>query len=519
MPVANQNRRKTPWLWIVALIGLALVALAGVFIFHYHASIFDQGFSTADALNLAQPPTRDKRPILSAPGQFMTLDPTGRFLINSITGKPVFITGDAASSLIVQLDNSDAELYLSDRASRGFNYVWSLAADNYYQANAPKNYYGDSPFDGPDFTHEDPRYWAHVDYILQRAAVHGITIALSPAFVGVQLPGGYLASYQNTPESVLYAYGEFLGRRYRNLPNIIWAIGGDADPEMGILPQLTALASGIRSEDKVHLMVAEGKGQHSALETFGAVPWLDLNWLYFHETNIPGGAAANYFRSPWLPAFLGEAGYENTTSLSGLQVREQGYWGILSGAYLGNGGFGNSPLWYFRAGPGALPNDPTWQSQLGSAGSICQMYLGRLFRSREHWKLVPDAGHSVLIGGYDSRSLLSSIGESIRSLVRGKPYRLGSASSVAARTSDGQTIIAYVPNGAAATITIAMSAVVDPTSQAKSWWFNPRDGSSRLIGDFATHGTRQFTPPDRDDWVLVIDSLSANLPAPGSTNL
>jgi hypothetical protein len=90
---------------------------------------------------------------------------------------------------------------------------------------------------------------------------------------------------------------------------------------------------------------------------------------------------------------------------------------------------------------------------------------------------------------------------------------------VAARTSDGQTIIAYIPNGNAATVTVDMSKITDPASQAKCWWFNPRAGSSTLIGNYAASGSRQFTPPDANDWVLTVDSAAANLPAPGSADL
>jgi hypothetical protein len=91
--------------------------------------------------------------------------------------------------------------------------------------------------------------------------------------------------------------------------------------------------------------------------------------------------------------------------------------------------------------------------------------------------------------------------------------------SVAARTADGQTIIAYVPSGSAASIAIDMSKITDSESKARCWWFNPRDASTRLIGSFPTTGTRKFTPPDENDWVLVIDSLAANLAAPGSADL
>ena len=299
------------------------------------------------------------RPIVSAAGQFMTLDPTGRFLINSTTNKPVFITGDSAWSLITQLDNSDAEVYLSDRASRGFNYIWCAAADNHYQSNAPKNYYGEVPFDGADFTNEDPKYWAHVDYVIRKAASYGITVALDPGFVGLSSPGGYVASYLRSSDSVMIAFGVFLGDRYREFPNVIWAIGGDVDPQTGVVPKLTALADGIRSRDRIHLIVAEGHPQSVAADTFAGTTWMDLNWLYSHTTNAPGGATSNYSRSPWLPPFEGEGWYENATSMTQLQLREEAYWVVLSGAYLGNGGFGNSPLWYFNGGPATRAGEPT----------------------------------------------------------------------------------------------------------------------------------------------------------------
>ncbi len=511
-------RGSLPW---VSLATLSLLAVGACLVLFHHriAATHDVGFEVIIPARVNSP--GNSRPIVSAAGQFMTLDPTGRFVMNSITKKPVFITGDAAWSLITQLDNSDVEVYLSDRAARGFNYIWCGAVDNYYQSGAPKNYYGSSPFVGPDFTNENADYWKHVDYVIERAAYYGITVGLSPAFVGLSSPGGYLASYQKSSDSVLVGYGEFLGDRYKTFTNIIWILGGDVDPKAGVLPKLTALANGIRSKDKSHLMVAEGEPQHAALDTFGTAIPLDLNWLYFHTTNIPGGASSNYTRLPWLPPFLGEAWYENehVPSLTELGLREQGYWAVLSGAYLGNGGFGNSPIWYFSGGPDAHANDLAWKSQLGSGGSIAQMYLGRLFRSREHWKLVPDLNHTVMVAGYDSRSLFSSTWESFRSLVHQTPYRLGDASSVAARTSDAQTMIAYIPTGNTTTITIAMNSIADAGSQAKCWWFNPRDGSSTLIGIVATRGTRKFTPPDSNDWVLVIDSERANLAAPGSVDL
>lgn len=519
MLVARGRSRGTG-IW--ALLAMATVIASLIFVVLLRNAIRARSSSEPEALlaarRNARPRQRSTSPV-DAPGQFMTLDPTGTFLINSITKKPVFITGDSAWSLITQVDDGDVRVYLSDRGARGFNYIWCGAADNYYQSHAPKNFFGDAPFDGADFTNENPKYWEHVDRVIQQAAAYGITVALDPGFVGLTSPGGYLSSYLQSSDDVVTAYGAFLGGRFKSAPNLVWVIGGDVDPATGVVPKLTDLANGIRSKDTVHLIVAEGQPQAAAMDTFAGLTWMDLNWLYFHTQNVLHEVPANYTRLPFLPPFLGEGWYENEHGISELELREQGYWAVLGGAYLGNAGFGNNPIWYFNGGPDAKPGEPSWKGQLDSPGSRGQSVLGKLFRSREHWKLVPDLDHTVMTEGFDSRGFLSFTREALRSLAYKIPYRLGSASSVAARTSDGQTILCYVPNGSAATITINMTKITDPESSAKGWWFNPRDGSATLIGTFSSSGARRFTPPDSHDWVLVLDSESAGLPPPGSADL
>lgn len=428
-----------------------------------------------------------------APGQLMTLDPTDKFLINSITMQPVFITGDDAFSLQSQLSDDDIQFYLNDRASRGFNAIWVGLVDNTYSNNPPHDYYGNVPFNGADFTNENSAYWARVDQTLTWAAAQGITVLANPAFVGYGCSGGYCQSYRKASTSVISAYGKFLGNRYKNYSNVIWLIGGDADPkDKNVQSKLAALASGIRSVDTAHLITTESYPGYSSEGVWGGAPWLDLDALYEHLTNIPPRANADYQDATY-PVLMLEDWYEGEHSMTELGVREEGYWAVLSGSKLGRL-FGNYAIWNFTWFGDT--RDP-WQGQLGSAGSQGQAWLGQLFRSREHWKLVPDISHQVMIAGYGS----------------------GSTLSVAARTSDGQTIIAYVPNGNATTIAIDMTKITDPNSRAKCWWFNPRDGSTALIGVVAARGARKFTPPDSNDWELVIDSEGANLPAPGSMGL
>ncbi|MGB9067328.1 MAG: immunoglobulin domain-containing protein, partial [Candidatus Acidiferrales bacterium] len=67
--------------------------------------------------------------------QLLTLSANGRYLINSFTGKPVFVVVDDAFDLAVMLNSAQVATYLNDRSSRGFNAIWVTAADNGYQPN------------------------------------------------------------------------------------------------------------------------------------------------------------------------------------------------------------------------------------------------------------------------------------------------------------------------------------------------------------------------------------------------
>lgn len=425
----------------------------------------------------------------NARNQLMTLEPCGNFLINSITGNPVFITGEDAWSMEVQLSDSDSEYYLSDRASRGFNSIWMGLVDNTYSNHPPYDYYGNKPFDGADFTHEDATYWARIDRMISLAGSFGITVFADPAFVGYGCEQGYCQSYRNSSQAVMRAYGLFLGNRYKGYSNIVWVIGGDADPgDSNVESKLATLAASIQSADPNHLITTENYRGYSSDDIWSKSSWLGLDALYLQPSDIPWKANADYTLNLH-PVFMLEDWYEGDHSMTELGVRQEGYWAVLSGATLGRF-FGNYAIWDFDWTP--ITSDP-WKKQLRSAGSVGQSWLGKLFRSREFWKLIPDINHQVLTAGYGS----------------------GSTLSVAGSTSDGQTVIAYVSNGNLTTVTIDMSAITDPNLQAKCWWFNPRNGATRVIGTLSTSGTHNFTAPDSNDWVLVIDSQAAELPAPG----
>jgi hypothetical protein len=443
----------------------------------------------------------------TGPGQFMALTPDKTHLINTFTNKPVFITGEAAWSLIAQPSDADAETYLADRAARGFNAIIVNLIEHQYADHAPADFSGDAPFIGATFSTPNEAYFAHADHVISRAAAHGISVFLFPAYLGYGSRQcnihneGWGTDMERASETVMRAWGVYVGNRYKSFPNIIYVIGCDADPRTcspSLMGNLNAVATGIKSVDSVHLMTADNAGQQSSLDVWSGYLWLDISDMY-GASNV-AKLNLEYTRSDFLPFFQGEDTYEGEGSATPLSLRHRQYWSVLSGAYLGSF-FGNNPIWCFNetnpASAVPCPSSPTWQSQLGSVGAIGQSWFGKLFRSREHWLLAPDINHTVVTAGYGSGATLTTT----------------------ARTRNGQTIIAYVPNGSAATLKVNMRKISSASSLAKCWWFNPSNGYAKLIGSFPNSGTRDFTPPDSNNWVLVIDDARANLAAPGTADL
>lgn len=439
--------------------------------------------------------------------QLMVLSADKTHLVNTITNKPVFMNGEAAWSAIVQLNNADAARYLSDRSKRGFNIVLVNLLEHVWANNCSScshgcaDIKGDCPFSGAAFSTPNEAYFAQADSFLRTASQYGITVLLDLFDLQPEPGDGWDAEIQAASDATMRNWGTYVGNRYREFDNVIYTMGTDEDPRRTnppLAPKLNEMATALHAADPNHLITSKNGGGESSLDVWSGHPWLGISEMYGAK-NV-AKLNKEYTRPDFIPFFMDEDTYENEHSSTSLLLRTRQYWSSLSGAYLGSF-FGNSPTWCFNetTRPAGIPcrNDLTWQRQLGSKGSVGQTWYGKLMRSREHWKMVPDIKHSVVTAGYGS----------------------GATLTVTARTRDGQTIISYIPNGNATTLTVDMSKITSRTNLANCWWFNPSDGSTTLIGTFANSGTRNFAPPDAKDWVLVIDDKDANLPPPGSADL
>lgn len=417
----------------------------------------------------------------------LNLAPGKRFLEDK-TGRPFFMHGDTAWSLIAELTRDEADLYLSDRRARGFNAILVNLIEHRFATNAPANAYSDRPFlvDG-DYSTPNEAYFKHADWVLRRACELGFLVLLTPSYAGNG--GGPEGWYQEMVESgtqKLHGYGRFVGQRYASFENIVWVHGGDYNPPDKDL--VRAIVDGIREVDANALHTAHGSPGSAALEHWRGEPWLSLNNVYTYEP--VHASSLQQHLSETIPFFLLESAYENEHDAGEHRIRVQAYQAILSGAagHL----FGNNPIWHF-SGPGIYPVETTWQEALGSRGARSMTVFHDLISSVKWWLLEPDSEARFVTaggGGYKTRS-------------------------VAAHAKDGSFALAYLPTGRG--ITLDLANLSGPWIAAR--WVDPSNGQFVAVegSPFRVGTTHYFVPNSRNhaglaDWVLELTSKTDSSP-------
>jgi hypothetical protein len=402
---------------------------------------------------------------------------------------PFLLQGDAAWSLMVTLGKSDASAYLRNRREKGFNAILVSLIEHKFCKNPPRNAEGEAPFmTAGDFSTPNERYFAHADWTIQEAGKNGIQVLLAPIYLGYKgTDEGWIEQLMALSPERCLEYGRYLGRRYGDFDNIVWVMGGDRNPETA-LERMDLIALGIKEHDPRHLFTAHCAPENDAVERYGGGGWLNFNTVYTYQLIHPRLYGA-YRRNPAEPFILIESSYEGEHNSTEAQIRRQAYWTILCGGF--GHVFGNNPIWHFD-GPTLFPVEGTWREAMDLPGSVSMKHWGDLFRSRKWQELVPDQKHEVVTKG---------LGEFM-----GLDYL------AAARTTDGGTVVAYMPTSRA--ITVDMTKISG--SQARAWWFDPRSGEASEAGAFATRGLHEFSPPGAGDWLLVLDDASQRLPKPAA---
>jgi Protein of unknown function (DUF4038)/Putative collagen-binding domain of a collagenase len=402
--------------------------------------------------------------------------------------RPFFWLGDAAWSLIAQLNRKDVDYYLDNRKEKGFSVILVSLIEHKFSTNAPSNYYGELPFIGRLFSAPNEKYFENADYVIETAGRRNIIVLLAPLYLGYDCKDeGWCAEVQAASENDLYAWGKYVGARYKKFGNIIWIIGGDTDPSP-VRDKVLAMVRGIRENDSVHLFSAHNHPETMAVTPWEGESWLTVNNVYSYDSVLYRQLKTAYDIKPEMPFYLCESVYENEHNSTPQELRMQAYEAVLSGA-MGHI-FGNCPIWHFGSFK-SWCNLTDWKTELDNNGSVDMDHFQKLFRSRSWYSLIPDFDHSAITSGYGNWG--------------SKDY------VTAGRTKDGNTIIAYLPSSRE--ITADLSKVAGKKSRC--WWYNPSSGQATLIGLFSTSGSQRFTPVSKGDWVLVIDSDEVHLPVPG----
>jgi hypothetical protein len=455
--------------------------------------------------------------VLSGAGGSGTCAPwqNGRLLVSADgrglrhqNGTGFFYLADTAYDLLHYLTREEAELYLENRRQKGFSVVMTLALGPLLDYIETPNAYGHRPLLNqnpatPDVKPgADDDYWDYVDWFVDRAAEKGLYVGMLATWGKyVAISGAVIFNAGNA-----FTYGEFLGQRYRDKPNIIWILGGDIDGDKdGTAAVWRAMAGGILSRDTNHLMTFHASFLHSSAEWFHNDPWLAFNLYqsghFFRDAPYSFLlATSDYNRTPPKPTLDGEPRYEDHPVMAnpangyfdGYDARQAAYWALFAGAC--GHTYGHQTVLQFLAPPRTGWGDPLpglyWQDALNRPGATQMKHLRDLLVSRPLLGRVPD-----------------------QSLIQGDPGPYD-ATHLRATRGDGFAMI-YNPVGRVFSVNHGQIS----GSQVKAWWFDPRNGGASFIGQFANSGTQTFTPPGTpqrgNDWVLVLDDSARNYPPPG----
>ena len=436
-----------------------------------------------------------------------------RFLVYA-DGRPFFWLGDTAWELFHRLNREEADRYLENRARKGFTVIQAVAIAE-LDGHIVPNAYGHLPLvdldpgrpavkEGPDND-----YWDHVDYIVNKAESLGMYIGFLPTWGRYWHDNVKEGKPLFTPENAA-VYGEWLGRRYKDKA-LIWILGGDRPIEN--LQQkdiIRTLASGLRKGDGgVHLITFHPSGGNGSSTWLHNEPWLDFNMRQNgHVKEFTGrydATRTDYDRIPIKPVVDGEPLYEdhpnsfNPKQLGysvAADVRRPLYWDLFDGAF--GHTYGHHSVWQMWA-PGREPiNGPLmpWYEAIDQPGAGQMQNARRLIESRPFLTRVPD--DSLILPSVPATSIPGA-----------GVYHLA-----ATRGEDFSYALIYVPAGRAFSVRTGKLS----GERLRAWWFDPRNGRSELIDEFAKTESHRFTPPipgELLDWVLVIDDASKNYPPPG----
>lgn len=425
-------------------------------------------------------------------------------------GTPFFWLGDTAWELFHRLTRDEIKFFLDNRKAKGFNLIQAVVLAEFDGLRKP-NREGQIPLIDLDPAKPNDQYFNLIDEVLSMALERGIIMGLLPTW-GDKVTKMWGAGPVVFNEANALIYGKFLGERYKKSPNIAWILGGDRPPQTDSSdwrPIWRAMAKGIESTygNKAFITYHISGGANTTSNYIHNEKWLDMNMMQSghgggQDVPVWNWITKDYLLNPTKPTLDSEPNYEDhpvypwpkydpaNGYFRDYDVRKQTYRSVFAG---GCGvTYGNHAVWQFWSPREERINFPDryWTEAINSPGAFQVGYLRWLMESRPFINTVP------------AQELIDSVG------------RKGSHIQ-ALKAKDGSFAFIYLPVGKQ----VKVNASLLTGERIKYWWFNPRNGISRLGGVANRVKTILFTPPTlglEEDWVLVIDNEEKNYPVPGS---
>ena len=397
--------------------------------------------------------------------------------ITTVENEPFFWLGGTAWELIHRLTKEEIDLYLTDRARKGFTVIQTVILAERDGLNTP-NAYGHKPLIGNNPEKLNEKYFELVDYVIDKSKQLGLYVGLLPTW-GDKFNKGSGVGPEIFDAQNAEIYGELVAKRYLSKNNIIWILGGDRLIENDKHSEIIrAMAKGIRNLDSTHLITFHPAGGNNAIDFFND-KWLDLDMFQSGHSRV--GREYTYVIKSWnnepkRPVINGESRYENIEDrfwldgvhewLDDADVRVSAYWSILSGA--AGYTYGCNDIWqmYDINREPIIQARTGWKTALKLPGSSQMGYMKNIFESLQ-WQLLK----------YDP-SLIKNDNPEDESFI------------VASINDNSDIIVAYTPMGKPINIDVSKLEA----DKTLGYWFNPRSGELKYIGEFDTKKQIEFKP-------------------------
>lgn len=406
-------------------------------------------------------------------------------------GSPFFYLGDTAWELFHRLDEKETNLYLENRRKKGFNVIQAVILAEIDGLNTP-NPYGERPLINNNPETPNEAYFSQIDKTIRKAAKKGIFMGLLPTW-GDKIDkqwgvGPVVFNKQNA-----FIYGQYLGKRYKEFPNIIWIIGGDRSGGGANTVIWQAMAQGIRSVDTNHLMTFHPLGSNTSGSWFHHEDWLDFNSCQTGHAHSSFDIfnkllVGDYTRKPHKPCINMEPCYEDhpfrgndcpgLTWFDDSHVRQALYWSLFSGA--AGHTYGCHAIWQFLSpkyeAVGEARN--SWLDDLDLPGAYQLIHARRLMESYDYNSRVP------------ANEIIRTPQENMH--------------DKAVATKGNGYVFIYLPNGNPVDVSLD---IFSKDKKVLIRWYDPRTGVYSQVGEYEAQGSfyaKPNTSGKGNDWILVI---------------